>query len=251
MGRIIRRGEIEALVRRQQWRARMSVEWFYMRSSQIVGPLTALQLREHALAGKVTPSDHVRRGGDGNWVGASKVKGLFDTPAPAPSTPIPVVSQTIKAAPTSHAEPESNPHLVSCPDCGKSVSKKASQCPHCGCPLSNVERKPQVVTRQPEVFDIVFRCVVQAVRDIGYAVQGMDKRNGMVAFKTGISWSSFGQDIQLVVVDQGDSTCSIDLTNSFQGLTDWGEGKRIGQKIVQRARKLLHAEELPNALRQA
>jgi hypothetical protein len=79
---------------------------------------------------------------------------------------------------------------------------KANQCPHCGCPFGNEEEKPQLVTRQPEVFDIVLRCVVQAVRDVGYAVQGVDKQNGMIAFKTGITWLSWGQDIQLVVVDE-------------------------------------------------
>lgn len=227
----------------------MSVESFYLRGSQIHGPLTAAQLREHALAGKLAPTDHVRRGGDGNWVSTTKVKGLFDPPPAPPQPPFAPVPEPVREAPADIAEPDSNPRLISCPDCGKSVSKKANQCPHCGCPLASTEPKPQVVTRQSEVFDIVFRCVVQAVRDIGYAVQGIDKQNGMIAFKTGISWWSFGQDIQLVVVDEGDSTCSIDMTNSYQALTDWGEGKRIGQKIVKRARELLHAERLDDAFR--
>lgn len=60
----------------------MAVEWFYMRAGQIVGPLTAAQLREHALVKKITSTDHVRHGVDGNWMLASKVKGLFD-PTPA------------------------------------------------------------------------------------------------------------------------------------------------------------------------
>lgn len=224
----------------------MTVEWFYLRGSQIHGPLTAAQLREYALAGKVASTDHVRRGGGGNWVSATKVKGLFD---PLPAPPHYSVPEVVEDIPVDIAEPDINPRLISCPDCGRSVSKKASQCPHCGCPLASKEPEPQVVTQQLEVFDIVFRCVVQAVRDIGYAVQGMDKRNGMIAFKTGMSWCSSGQDIQLVVVDQGDSTCSIDMTNSYQALTDWGEGKRIGQKIVKRARELLHAEGLDDAIR--
>lgn len=61
----------------------MSQEWYYLSGGQIYGPLTAAQLREYALAGQVAPTDHVRRGGVGNWVGATKVKGLFD-PSPAP-----------------------------------------------------------------------------------------------------------------------------------------------------------------------
>jgi hypothetical protein len=30
-----------------------------------------------------------------------------------------------------------NPRLHNCPDCGKEVSRRASQCPNCGCPLQN------------------------------------------------------------------------------------------------------------------
>ena len=177
---------------------------------------------------------------------ASKVKGLFD-PQPAVVTPpepepvraeiVPVVANSLK--------------LIDCPDCGKSVSRRAEECPHCGCPIT--EPKPQPVVVQPpapqvRTFEVVFRCVVQAVRDVGYAVGRVDKYNGMIAFKTGMSLWSFGQDITLVVVDQG-KTCSIDMTSRCKQLTDWGESKRIGQKISARAQALLVTEGLPDALR--
>lgn len=225
----------------------MAVEWFYRRAGEITGPLTAAQLREHALAEKVAPLDYVRRGADGNWVPASKVKGLFDPPpaVEAAPDPEPVLSVAAEAAPAA-----TNPKLIDCPDCGKSVSKRAEQCPHCGCPIG--EAKPQPVVVQPQapqvrVFEVVFRCVVQAVRDVGYAVGRVDKHNGMIAFKTGISWWSFGQDITLVVVDMG-KTCSIDMTSRSGQVTDWGESKRIGQKIAARAQALLAAEGMPNVL---
>lgn len=32
-------------------------------------------------------------------------------------------------------EPGTNQQLMSCPDCGDSVSPRAPQCPHCGCPI--------------------------------------------------------------------------------------------------------------------
>ena len=28
-----------------------------------------------------------------------------------------------------------DPRLTPCPDCGKAISKRADQCPHCGCPM--------------------------------------------------------------------------------------------------------------------
>jgi hypothetical protein len=144
--------------------------------------------------------------------------------------------------------PHDNPRLISCTGCGQSVSKKARHCPRCGCPSGSVDAKPQVDNRQ-EVFDMVFRCVAQAVRDMGYALQGLDKPTGTITFMTGISWWSFGQYIQLFVVDQGDCTFAVEMKNSYVALTDWGEGKRIGKKIVARASELLEAEGLSGVLR--
>jgi hypothetical protein len=174
------------------------------------------------------------------------VKGLFDQPPavevssepePVPAEIVPVVLSNLK--------------LIDCPDCSKSVSRRAEQCPYCGCPIG--EPKPQPVVVQPpvpkvRVFEVVFRCVVQSVRDVGYAVGRVDKHNGMIAFKTGMSLWSFGQDISLVVVDQG-KTCSIDMTSRSGQVTDWGESKRISQKIAARAQALLAAEGMPNVLR--
>ena len=40
--------------------------------------------------------------------------------------------------------PQREPQLVRCPDCGKSVSTRADQCPHCGCPASVLHRPPPV-----------------------------------------------------------------------------------------------------------
>lgn len=93
----------------------------------------------------------------------------------------------------------------------------------------------------------MFRCVVQAVRDVGYVVQRLDKHNGMIVFKTGMSLWSFGQHITLTVIDMG-NTCSIDMTAQSGQANDWGESKRIGQKIIARARSLLAAEGMPNVL---
>lgn len=230
----------------------MSGAWYYKLMGDDIGPLSGADLRRHALDGKLTPDAYVRRGDSDRWVSADKVKGLFDPPSsPLPPTTVEsvILPKFVEAdASSSLSEVASESRLVSCPDCDKSVSKRASQCPHCGCPLGNNEAEPRFQNWEPEVFSIVFRCVLQAVRDIGYAIQGVDKQNGMIAFKTGISWRTFGQDIQLVVVDEGNATCSIDMTSSYEGVTDWGEGKRIGQKIVKRARELLHAEGLSDAL---
>ena len=66
----------------------MAEDWFYHNSGQTFGPMSAKQLRQHALAGKITRSDHVRIGTEGSWASATKVKGLFEPP----STPIPMAT---------------------------------------------------------------------------------------------------------------------------------------------------------------
>lgn len=89
----------------------MAADWFYLCGSERVGPLSAEELRVQALAGHVTPETPVRRGSEGNWVPARKVKGLCQVPPPAPaaklpSPPIPV--DTPPPPPTAHAEPSHN-----------------------------------------------------------------------------------------------------------------------------------------------
>ena len=86
----------------------MTATWFYMRAGQIVGPLTAAQLREHALANKVAAADHVRRGGDGNWLPAVKVKGLFDAQAER-SPPVVLPPPQSQAAPMESPQPMAQP----------------------------------------------------------------------------------------------------------------------------------------------
>lgn len=73
----------------------MTAEWYYARNGQMAGPLTADQLKQDAIAGKVTTGDHVRRGANGTWVSAARVKGLFDpTPLPSAPPPTPVAAAT-------------------------------------------------------------------------------------------------------------------------------------------------------------
>jgi len=234
----------------------MEVLWFYKNTSQTVGPLTASQLREHANAKQIVATDHVRRNNDTTWVLAAKVKGLFDSVSIKKPADIASPSMTTDASEKRIDNRSQN--LIDCPDCNKSISKRATQCPHCGCPMGEQwlqgaaipQYIPQPISQMPKVsvFDNVFRCVVQAVRDAGYAVEKIDKVNGMVSFKTGATLFSFGTDISLVVIDMGE-TCSIDMNSTTKGqITDWGESKRIGRKIASATETLLAAEGMHDAL---
>ena len=85
----------------------MAEDWFYHNSGQTFGPMSAKQLRQHALAGKITRSDHVRIGTEGSWASATKVKGLFEPPStPIPmATAVPIPMATPVPIPTATAVP--------------------------------------------------------------------------------------------------------------------------------------------------
>lgn len=52
-------------------------QWYYLREGVEAGPFTSAGLRSEAQAGRITPSDQVRRGDLSKWVPAARVKGLF------------------------------------------------------------------------------------------------------------------------------------------------------------------------------
>lgn len=58
----------------------MATQWYYKIDDEKHGPVSSQQLKKLAMAGKLSPSDPVRRTTDRRWVFASKVHGLFDEP---------------------------------------------------------------------------------------------------------------------------------------------------------------------------
>jgi hypothetical protein len=61
----------------------MSDDWFCKIEGKKIGPLTAQQLRTIVAKGKLHPEHLVRRGDEGPWVPAGRVKGLFPEKPPA------------------------------------------------------------------------------------------------------------------------------------------------------------------------
>jgi hypothetical protein len=59
----------------------MAVEWFYKAFGEVTGPLSASELKDLARSGFITPDVEVRKGAEGTWVPASRVKGLFEEAA--------------------------------------------------------------------------------------------------------------------------------------------------------------------------
>jgi DNA-directed RNA polymerase subunit RPC12/RpoP len=141
--------------------------------------------------------------------------------------------------PTPPPQPEPEGRLRPCPDCRREVSRRATNCPHCGCPFGE--------TASP--FEAVFSAFVQAVRDSGYTIDSMDKQNGRIVFKSGISWTTWGMEFSCVIIDNGDGTCSCDVQYAYPGITDWGRGKKLVKQITGQALKILSDRGMPNCFR--
>lgn len=60
----------------------MSLDWYCEIDGQVEGPVTDQGLRQLARSGKISPTDRVRRGEGGEWLPASRCRGLFGN-APA------------------------------------------------------------------------------------------------------------------------------------------------------------------------
>src|SRR5690242_11947564 len=63
----------------------MAAEWHFKSGGTEFGPVSVAELVQHAADGQIVPDTEVKRG-DGPWVPASKVAGLFDRAAQARSS---------------------------------------------------------------------------------------------------------------------------------------------------------------------
>jgi hypothetical protein len=213
----------------------MEAEWYYQVMGTVIGPLTADEIRWHAVEGRLADDTLVRKGATGHWVTADRVKGLF-TPPPPRTTAVPSSEVDAKQQRIEEKEPS---RLRPCPDCRRDVSTRAVQCPHCGCPCATVD----------STFAAVVAAFAQAIGEFGYVIQVVDKENGLIQFKTGPSWFSFGQDFSMTVVDNGDGTFGINYMHRHGQLLDWGEGRDIVHKVTRRVVYLLKSQGLSDCIR--
>lgn len=122
----------------------MPGDWYYQIMGEVIGPLTADELRIHALKRRcIYPDTLVRKGVEGQWVSADRVRGLHYTeqpPPPLPDSPQPAQS-TPALQPSKLSEEE--PRLEkACPFCGEPILVIAKKCKHCGEFLDDSLKKP-------------------------------------------------------------------------------------------------------------
>ena len=80
------------------------VEWYYARDNQQAGPVSAVELKQLAAAGDLSPDDLVWREGMAEWAPARNVRGLFEA-APAPAATPTEPAETHAATPAEPAAP--------------------------------------------------------------------------------------------------------------------------------------------------
>ncbi|MES2915676.1 MAG: hypothetical protein V4753_11205 [Pseudomonadota bacterium] len=106
--------------------------------------------------------------------------------------------------------------LISCSECGKEVSDKATNCIGCGAPIEKqqgvgVLQAPTKVTFDPKTGEfsgtkqLLSRLAVKAVVDIGWRVDSSDETTGLVSFTTGMTWGSFSGVSGTIVVEERDT----------------------------------------------
>lgn len=94
----------------------MATEWFLRMAEGERGPISSEALKQLALEGQVTPESSVKKGASGNWVPASRVKGLFASttdqisrpPMPQARPPMPKVTTVV---PSVAEAPASSPRF--------------------------------------------------------------------------------------------------------------------------------------------
>ena len=115
--------------------------YFVRRDSRVTGPFSAASLKQLANTGGLRTTDQVSRDQE-SWTPATGVKGLEF--GPPPFDPEVAVAE-LPPPPALGAEPPPparGPNVEGCPDCSGLVSLRATDYPHCGCPIRRSPAPP-------------------------------------------------------------------------------------------------------------
>ena len=117
-----------------------SASWYILTENrEQMGPVSKDQLDNLATKGRLSFCK-IRRGDWRSWKWADDV--YPDLPAATPK------QESAAAAPPGPESPDAG-RLVLCPDCGNTVSRRAAQCPHCGCPAAVLLKQPAAAQDSP------------------------------------------------------------------------------------------------------
>jgi hypothetical protein len=238
------------------------MSWHYKLMGEEFGPVTAKELKQAAEAGTISPDTLVRKVGLDDWVTADRVNGLFtQNPTAAkdePQSSIQTDSQTTKA--------DVGPKIkFTCSNCQKQYSVGSDMagadttCIDCDRPLRvpgvhkgehEAPRSHAPVQAKPNsflcTFGDAFSAAQKSIRNLSYKVDSLDRQNGLITFKTGMSAKSWaGQEMSLMLIDNGDGSIEVSITGRRNQtgvviqLADWGEADSIVAQILGEMREFV------------
>ncbi|MBN1912452.1 MAG: DUF4339 domain-containing protein [Pirellulales bacterium] len=112
--------------------------WFVRTSEdEEHGPMSKAQLDQWVADGRVDEFCHLRRADWDHWKWIEEVYVQFQ-----PVDAEPLSSRDHRSA-SGIPDAASAGRLEPCPDCGNMISRRATQCPHCGCPVQARNRTTQ------------------------------------------------------------------------------------------------------------
>lgn len=163
-------------------------QWYVKSGETTYGPFVDTKLKSLADQKKISPSTVVRRGADGNWIPAGRIKGLFQA-ASAPNTESAqevIVAEVVTSVHATKATPgdaansgtsrPSDSIATECPNghnlqAAAKLAGKKGKCPKCGATFTVPEHTASVPLRHEQVATInanyTFREMVGLTKFLG------------------------------------------------------------------------------------
>lgn len=89
----------------------------------------------------------------------------------------------------------------------------------------------------------VMDAALRGIAELRYRMNSVDRESGLISFRTGVTFRSWGQDMSLTVVGNGPNECSVAVGAKVGfALLDWGERKSITAKIFNLVEEYLQVE---------
>ncbi|HWB49211.1 MAG TPA: hypothetical protein VG651_08880 [Stellaceae bacterium] len=79
----------------------------------------------------------------------------------------------------------------------------------------------------------VIDATLRALTQLRYKIDSVDRENGIINFKTGMSIWSWGQELSVLVTKTDPHNSVIDIGSRLKfGVADWGEASRLRTKLI-------------------
>jgi hypothetical protein len=85
----------------------------------------------------------------------------------------------------------------------------------------------------PHPVNKVVDATLRTLTQLQYKIDSVDRQNGIINFKTGMSIWSWGQELSILVTEIGANDSKVDFGNRLRlGAVDWGEASRLRTKLI-------------------